>query len=80
MEVDQHYPLLLLKCSGTITKLILIPIPWPSITARSDADAAQCYPKDSQGFVCGEKKKRKSHSVLLKHQAHRLLLKRISQV
>lgn len=62
MEVDQQYPPLLLKCSGTITKLILIPIPWPSITARSDADVAQCYPKDSQGFVCGEKKKKKSFS------------------
>lgn len=37
---------LLTKCSGSITKLILIPIPMPIITARSAVDATQHYPKD----------------------------------
>lgn len=64
-----------MKCSDTTTKLILILIPWPSITARSDADAAQ-EPKDSFGFV----QEKKDHSVLPKHQAHRPFLKRLSQL
>lgn len=49
-----------MKCSDTTTKLILILIPWPSITARSDADAAQ-EPKDSFGFA-QEKKRSLSSS------------------
>lgn len=68
---------LLVKCSGTVTKLIFIPIPWPSITARSDADAAQHYPKDSQGFV---QEKKKDSAVFPKHRAHRPFLKRPSQL
>lgn len=52
--------LVLRKCSGTITKLIRIQIPRPSITARRNADAAQHYPRDSQAFVKRGGKRKKT--------------------